>query len=247
MDNVQDDFISTVSHELRTPLTSIKGFSDTMLSSYDNLSDEQKKKFLFIIKEQSERLINLVENLLCVTRLKSASDTVVYKEVDVIKTLKGIIEILKMKFPNHKFVLNCSENLSNALCDVDKFQQVLLNIIDNACKYSEDGSKVTITINEKVITEIKNRNDAKNTYIAISVEDEGIGVLDTEKIFEKFSRLDNPLTRKVQGSGLGLYISKILIEKMNGKIIVEKLKNGSKFIVYIPVAQAATLIHTKGF
>jgi len=235
MDKIQEDFISTVSHELRTPLTSIKGFSDTMLNSYESLNDEQKKKFLLIIKEQSERLINLVENLLCVTRLQSTSDTMVYKEVNVIKALNSVIEILKMKFPKHRFLISNKANLPEAFCDVDKFQQVLLNIIDNACKYSEEGSSVKIKTFEK------------NNFVLVSVEDEGVGILDAEKIFEKFSRLDNPLTRKVQGSGLGLYISKILIEKMGGKIEVEKLESGSKFTIYVPQAQATTLMREKGF
>ena len=93
------DFISTISHELRTPLTSIRGFSQTMLSSWDKLDDESKKRFIKIIEEQSNRLINLVENMLSVTKLQSAKDDIILKEVVIIPILEKVISIIKNQKP----------------------------------------------------------------------------------------------------------------------------------------------------
>ena len=111
--------------------------------------------------------------------------------------------------------------------DVDKFQQIMTNLIENAAKYSNDGTKITVK------TDFASNPD----YISVKVIDEGIGIKeeDFEKIFTKFSRLDNPLTRKIQGSGLGLYISKTLVKKMNGGISLKSSENGTTFEVLFPV------------
>lgn len=227
-----EDFISTVSHELRTPLTSIRGFSQTMLSSWDKLDDESKKKFIKIIEEQSNRLINLVENMLSVTKLKSNNNLFIYNEVAVKQPIEQIISIVKNQYPSQKFELECRDNLPKIFVDKDKFQQILTNLIENSAKYSPDGSTTSIS------TSIDNNN------VIITISNIGIGIdeKDYEKIFTKFARIDNPLTRKVQGSGLGLYITKSLVEKMDGKISVssKNLNDGSNlskitFKLYMPV------------
>ena len=188
-----EDFISTVSHELRTPLTSIRGFSQTMLASWDKLDDDSKKKFIKIIEEQSNRLIHLVENMLSVTKLRAGNNHFVYKSVEVQTPIEQTISIVKNQYKNHSFEFKCSENIPN---------------------------------------------------VVISVENLGIGIdeKDYSKIFTKFARIDNPLTRKVQGSGLGLYITKNLVEKMGGIISVksEKMNDNSelskiRFTVSFPI------------
>lgn len=209
-----EDFISTVSHELRTPLTSIRGFSQTMLASWEKLDDESKKKFIRIIEEQSNRLIHLVENMLSVTKLQSNSNPLIFNELEIKFPIEQIISIVKNQYPQQKFEFNYQENLPAIFVDKDKFQQIITNLIENSAKYSigENTTKISaFTNNNKVIIEIS------NTGI-------GIDENDYEKIFTKFSRIDNPLTRKVQGSGLGLYITKSLTEKMNGKINVKSEK-----------------------
>ena len=222
------EFISTVSHELRTPLTSIMGFADTLLTSGDKLSEEQKKKFLSIIKDQSKRLIVMVENMLVVSKLQSKNEKLVYKLVCANDLITKILNLVKIQFQSHKFILNMNENLPEILIDTDKFQQVLLNLIENAIKYSPENTNITI----------KTEYDDKN--VIIKIIDEGIGISDEnkEKIFQKFTRLDTPLTRKTQGSGLGLYIVKKTIEKMNGEIIVSDNKpKGSCFTLKFKQAQ----------
>ena len=217
-----EDFISTVSHELRTPLTSIRGFAQTMLQSYDKLDDESKKKFIKIIEEQSNRLIHLIENMLKVQN----ADNFIFKSVNAKPLIEDVIQLVKQQYKNHKFVFEYNNKLPKILVDTDKFQQVMTNLIENAGKYSNSDSTITVKVDF----------DKNPDYVSIKVSDEGVGIdeKDFDKIFEKFSRIDNPLTRKVQGSGLGLYITKLLVTKMNGQISVQSSDNKTTFEVKIP-------------
>ena len=232
-----EDFISTVSHELRTPLTSIRGFSQTMLSSWDRLDDESKKKFLKIIEEQSNRLINLVENMLSVTKLQSAKEMLIYKETDVAPVVNSVVSIVKNQYKNRNFEIDINPKTPTVVVDRDKFMQIMTNIIENAAKYSDENSTI----------KIKSGFCKDCEFVSIKVTDKGIGFSkeDYEKIFTKFSRIDNPLTRKVQGSGLGLYITKNLVEKMHGKISVDSENNVTTFEVMLPVCNLETLARTK--
>lgn len=225
MDNYED-FISTVSHELRTPLTSIRGFSQTMLASWDKLDDENKKKFLNIIVEQSNRLINLVENMLSVTKLQNTKSDLIYKEVSVKPVLDMTVSILKNQYPDKTYNISVNSNTPPIFADKDKFQQILTNIIENASKYGDPNTIVDIKTsfnNDFVITKVTNKG--------IEIKEE-----DFDKIFTKFSRIDNPLTRKVQGSGLGLYITKNLTEKMGGNIKVCSKNHETTFEIALPCA-----------
>lgn len=219
----QDDFISTVSHELRTPLTSIRGFAQTMLTSWDKLDDNSKKRFLEIIEQQSNRLIHLVENILSVTKIPD--ETLILKKTDVNLAVNSVMQIIRQKYNTYKFDINLKTPLAHIAADKDKLQQVLINIIENACKYSETGSTVKINTLED------------DKCITITVQDEGIGIDEkyADKIFEKFSRIDSPLTRKIQGSGLGLFITKSLVEKMDGKISFRNLEKGTEFKLQFPL------------
>ena len=218
----KDDFISTVSHELRTPLTSIRGFAQTMLSSWDKLDDVSKKKFIEIIEQQSNRLINLVENILSVTKLPD--EKVCFKKLFLKKEIDIAVQLIKQKYSGYKIEFVYPKTDLYISADSDKLQQILINILENACKYSDNGSTVKISLKER------------SSAVIISIEDNGIGIDEkySDKIFEKFSRIDNPLTRKTQGSGLGLFITKSLVEKMNGKISYTSSKDGTIFNVEFP-------------
>lgn len=236
-DKNYEDFISTVSHELRTPLTSIRGFSQTMLNSWDKLDDESKKKFLKIIEEQSNRLINLVENMLSVTKLQSSKDTLILKEINIKPIIETIASIVKNQYPKRNFEIEINDKTPAILSDKDKFQQIMTNLIENAAKYSDENSTITIITNFCENCE----------FVSIKVINTGIGIKeeDYDKIFTKFSRIDNPLTRKVQGSGLGLYITKNLVEKMDGKISVSSKDNNTTFEVKMPSADIERQARTK--
>jgi signal transduction histidine kinase len=220
--NDYEDFISTVSHELRTPLTSIRGFSQTMLTSWEKLDDDSKKRFLNIIIEQSNRLIGLVENMLSVTKLQDTN--IILKKFSIKPIIEMICTIVKAQHPDKSFKIEI--NAPEILADKDKFQQIMTNLIENAGKYGDENS--TIVINAVL----------NNDFVLIKVINSGIEISedDYEKIFTKFSRIDNPLTRKVQGSGLGLYITKNLVEKMGGTISVKSQNHETVFEVSMPCA-----------
>ena len=218
----QDDFISTVSHELRTPLTSIRGFAQTMLSSWDKIDDISKKKFLTIIEEQSNRLIHLVENILSVTKLQN--ENIIPKKVYVNSVLNTVMQMIEQRYPNHKYSIKKDFTNPAISGDSEKLQQILINIIENACKYSNENTTVSVTT----------QSDDKSVSILIEDEGAGIEMKYADKIFEKFSRIDNPLTQKTQGSGLGLFITKSLTEKMNGKISFKNADKGTVFTVKFP-------------
>jgi len=221
------DFVSTVSHELRTPLTSIKGFADTFLNAGDKLNKEQQKKFISIIKNQTDRLIRLVENLLTVSRLESRKDKYIFKAIDFKKFIEQIL--CGISCHNHIIKLEILPDLSAVWADTDKLEQIMTNLVSNAVKYSKSGTEITITAGFAA-------NDPES--IEIKVRDQGVGMPEEflPKIFTRFSRLDNPLTREIEGTGLGLYITKSLVENMGGKISVESNNKGSTFSVKLPAA-----------
>lgn len=228
-DKAQMDFVSTVSHELRTPMTSIKGFADTLLNAGDRLDKEQQLRFLGIIKSQADRLTRLVEDLLTVSRLETKKNKSIFRSLDLRYYIDMVVFSLKSKHPDHKFIVDMPKEFPKVWADQDKLEQILTNLIDNACKYSEAGTKVTI----KVLFAPDDHDK-----ILINIIDEGIGIPKEHvpKIFNKFSRLDNPLTRQVQGTGLGLYITKALTENMGGTISLASSEKGTIFSVKLLVA-----------
>lgn len=224
MDDIQNEFISTVSHELRTPLTSIRGFSQTLLNSWDKIDEDSKKKFIKIIEEQSNRLIGLVENILTVSKMNS--DKPIMKEVDVNSSIEKVVQIIKQKYKDYNIILNFNRDLPPARLDEDKFQQIMTNLLDNACKYSKPDKDIIVTT-----------TFASANKISIKVIDHGVGIdpMAREKIFEKFVRLENHLTSNTQGNGLGLYITKNLVEAMNGTISAYSIPNiSTEFWVEFP-------------
>ena len=224
MSTIQDEFIATVSHELRTPLTSIRGFSQTLLASWDKIDDENKKKFIKIIEDQSNRLIHLVENVLSASKMNASIE--VLKKVDVNEVIKRIIPMFTEQYKTRKFVQKLNSNLPLGRLDEDKFQQILTNLIDNAAKYSTDGKTVTIS------------TELVENFVEIKITDEGVGIKkeDFDKVFKKFSRLENHLTSTTQGNGLGLYITKQLVENMGGQIsFTSEINKGTTFRVLMPV------------
>ena len=223
MNTMQDEFISTVSHELRTPLTSIRGFSQTLLNSWDKIDDENKKKFIKIIEDQSNRLIHLVENVLTVSKMGAESS--VLRKIDVNNVIKKIIPLFTEQYKTRNFQLALAPNLPPARLDEDKFQQIMTNLIDNGAKYSEPGKTVTVSTN------------ISENMILIEVKDEGTGIKkeDYDKLFKKFSRLENHLTSTTQGNGLGLYITEKLVKSMGGEISFESREGkGTTFRVKFP-------------
>lgn len=241
----KDDFVSTVSHELRTPLTSIKGFADTLLRAQDKVTPENQKKYLTIIKEQADRLTRLVEDLLAVSRLEAQTLQLTIRALDVKKAIDKVCETLSTKSIDHKIVQEIENDVPSVWADADRLEQILTNLIDNAIKYSPAGSIVIIKV-----TSLLNEQNVKDK-LQIEITDHGVGIKenDLQKIFSKFGRLDNPLTRQTQGTGLGLFITKSLVLSLKGEISVKSKPGETMFTVVLPAVisnQAILLSHTEG-
>ena len=203
-----------------------------MLNSWDKIDVESKKKFIKIIEEQSDRLINLVENILTVSKINTNKP--IYSAVNVNKSIEKIIPLISQKYNEHKFITEFKQQIPPAKLDEDKFQQIITNILDNACKYSIEKKEVII------IT-----NFMESDRVQINIKDFGIGIEQSQldKIFDKFIRLENHLTSKTQGNGLGLYITKNLVESMGGSIQVSsQINEGTEFHLEFPLYNAEEVL-----
>jgi len=224
-DELSDKIISMVSHELRTPLTSIKGFAETIIQ--EDLNKSEIIKFANIIYNEADRLNRLVNSLLNLSRLESAKVNFNIKNVDIKEIIENVIELMYPKIKNSNIKLNREyedEIIYKALADEDKTEQIIINLIDNAVKYSPNGGTITIGI------------ENKESEVLVYVKDTGIGIPENEKhkIFEKFYRTTISISIS-QGTGLGLVITKYLVEGQGGKIWFESQENiGTTFYFTLP-------------
>jgi two-component system phosphate regulon sensor histidine kinase PhoR len=225
----QTEFVSTVSHELRTPLTSIKGFADTILRSGDKIEATQQRRYIGIIKDQADRLTRLVEDLLAVSRLESKKMQLTIRALELNETVQRVIRNLSDKGRNHKITNKIPSGLPHVWADADRLEQILTNLIDNAIKYSPP--KTTVTVSARDV-------EGTTEMVEFSVSDEGVGIPQEHlpQIFTKFGRLDNPLVRQTEGTGLGLYITRSLVLALGGQITVTSEPGKTTFTVQLPAA-----------
>jgi PAS domain S-box-containing protein len=229
LEDMKADFVSTVSHELRTPLAAIYGAAMTLRRSDLQLDPEQRDGLLSVIGDESERLARIVNDILWASRLDSGQLHISIQRCDPRMLAHGVIEAMKAHIPpGIDLRLEARSALPEAEADPDKVRQVLVNLLDNAVKYSPDGGEVLVGLS------------SQDGYVRFSVHDEGLGIPapEQQRIFEKFYRLDPNLTRGVGGTGLGLYICRELVRRMGGRIWVEsrRVATGSTFVFELPVA-----------
>jgi signal transduction histidine kinase len=225
----QTEFVSTVSHEFRTPLTSIKGFADTILRAGDRLDLSQQRRYVGIIKDQADRLTRLVEDLLAVSRLESKKMQLTIRAMDLNEAVLRVQRNLADKARNHKIVNVIPSGLPQVWADADRLEQILTNLTDNAVKYSPP--KTTVTVTARGI-------EGPPEMVEFAISDEGVGIPEDRQaeIFTKFSRLDNPLVRQTEGTGLGLYITRSLVLALGGQIKVMSSPGNTTFTVQLPAA-----------
>lgn len=227
--------VSTVSHEFRTPLTSIKGFADTMIRYGNQLPDAEKQKFITIIKDQADRLIRLVENLLAVSKAGASQMDLNYRAIPLQRLIDKVIQGIQAKVAvksgrERRFNVQFNPSALVVWGDADRLEQVLINLVDNAVKYSPADSTVHVQVG--FLPE-------DDTRIRIVIRDEGAGIPADllPRIFTKFYRVDSPLEQDVEGTGLGLYIAQSLTQAMGGRILVESTPGqGSAFTLILPAA-----------
>ena len=238
LDKMKDSFLSTVSHELRTPLTSIKSFAEILLT-YDEDKDTQRE-FLTIINDESDRLTNLINNFLDLSKIESGRmqwDTTELSLIPVVQNAINITQaIAKQKNLTVDFVTD--PDLPLVSCDKDRLVQVVTNLLSNAIKFTPEEGRIDV---EAKVAEAGESGEAPGMAV-VSVSDTGIGIApeNLEAVFEKFKQVGDTLTDKPQGTGLGLPICKEIIEHYGGRIWVEsELGKGSTFSFSLPVTQTA--------
>lgn len=225
LENMRRDFVANVSHELKTPLTSINGFVETLIMNED-LPVNKRNRFLAIIQKESDRLKRLIEDILLLSSIESKNNLVM-ENIILYDVFKEVYEMINYIANSKKIDLQYNFEDKEAVVQAygDYLKQLLLNLIDNAIKYTPEGGRVTVN------------QFTKNDEIVIEVIDNGVGIPkeDQSKIFQRFYRVDKARSRSVGGTGLGLAITKHIVHSLKGSIGLEsQLGEGSKFIVKLP-------------
>jgi signal transduction histidine kinase len=228
LDRLKDEFIAITSHELRTPLASVYGAAMTL--QRQELDPEQRESMLGVIYRESARLARLVDQVLWASRLESGRVTTTIESCDPVELVEEVVEAEQTHMPaGLSLTVAADEPAPRVAADGEKVKQVLTNLIDNAVKYSTEGGGIEVSL------------QAANGLVRFSVRDDGLGIplVEQQRIFDKFHRLDPNMTRGVGGTGLGLYICRELVDQMNGRIwVTSREGEGSTFAFELPVAQA---------
>ena len=214
LNEFRSNLIDTVSHELRTPLTSIQGYTSRLMRQDIKIDEETRQKSLRIIKEQSERLKRLIEDLLTIPDIEGMRLRTKSEQVWIPEILEESRILIKNK-RNMEIVFNLREDFPLVDADKDRMLQVFVNLLENAAKYASEGSKIVV---DSAISENTVKLYVKNDCEVIPPKK-------LNKLFEKFIRLDDNTTRTTRGTGLGLFIVKGLVEAMNGEIELHSDKN----------------------
>lgn len=229
LDRMKSDFIAITSHELRTPLTSIRGFIQTILRPDLEIPTEEMRAYLEVIDRQSRRLQYLVEDLLFISQLEAGVAEVRPSPFELLDLINEVVaDDFQGTVP--RIVIGSELGDGTVLTDRDRLRRVITNLVDNALKYSPADSLIHVTVR---------RSDSS---ILIEVRDQGIGIpaQEHERIFERFHQVGGSLRRKQQGFGLGLYISRRIVEALGGTVTVSSREGrGSTFTVELPPTPAA--------
>jgi PAS domain S-box-containing protein len=226
LEDEKSDFIATISHELRTPMTAVYGAAVTLARREADLAPDQRQRLLEMIATQATRLSQITEEVLLTSQLDRGELRIEQEPVLVAEIVEQTVETMRAQLPESKTIeIEISPEVGSASGDRDRLQQVLVNLLDNAIKYGGDRVEV--------------RADGANGVVRIVVADTGPGISlgDRQRIFEKFYRADPQLAREPSGTGLGLYISRELTERMGGRLeLSPEPGSGATFVVELPKA-----------
>ncbi|HVV57097.1 MAG TPA: ATP-binding protein [Gaiellaceae bacterium] len=227
LDEAKTDFIATISHELRTPMTAVLGAATTLLRDDLPFTEAQRRELLEMIATQATRLGSVTEEVLLASSLDRDEVQIETESVDVEEVIVETVDALAPSVPDSISLELALGRPGPVLGDRDRLQQVLVNLIDNAVKYSPDGGLVLVS------------TARTRSSVRVAVADEGIGIAPAEqaRVFDKFYRVDSSLTRGPGGTGLGLYICRGLVERMGGRLgLRSEAGRGSTFLVDLPAA-----------
>jgi two-component system phosphate regulon sensor histidine kinase PhoR len=238
VERMKTAFVSTVSHELRTPLTSIKGFISTLLQDKDGYFDEtMRREFYEIIDGECDRLRRLIDDLLNVSRIEAGRALQMnWSAFDPMVVVERVLSAQRAYTDKHEMKVVTDGFITPITGDVDKFDQIMTNLVSNAIKYSPRGGAITVRV----------ESDGEKLRVAVSDQGMGIPPDKLARIFDKFERVDNRDTREVGGTGIGLFLVKHLVERHDGIIhVTSELGKGSTFTFEMPVSpeSARTDVH----
>jgi two-component system, OmpR family, phosphate regulon sensor histidine kinase PhoR len=229
LDELKSDFVATVSHELRTPLAAIYGCARTLLRPDLELVEADQARLLEVVAVESERLTRIVGDILLASQIDAGRLLLKNQEFDVVALVRSVIEEIEASLTGTEGIaleLVAPEGPVLVSGDEDRLRQVLLNLVDNAVRYSPDGGRIEIQV------------DPSASGVKIAVCDEGLGIPhgEEQRIFSKFYRVDPQQSRGVRGTGLGLYICRELVRRMEGRVSVSSREGkGSTFVVELPL------------
>ncbi|HET7397873.1 MAG TPA: HAMP domain-containing sensor histidine kinase [Intrasporangium sp.] len=231
---LQTEFVGVVSHELRTPLTALVGFSELLLG--EDVADHDRREWTELLHSGAQHLRHLVEQLLDVSRIDESRLEVHLTTVSVQAAAAEALRSFTALPPGIEITRHFEKGLPPVLADHERLVQILTNLLSNAVKYSPDGGEVALTARRLGRT------------VQVNVVDHGLGIppTETDRIFERFYRVDDERRRSIEGTGLGLYITRQLVQLLGGTITVHSLgeRRGSAFTVTLPVAPPAARRHS---
>lgn len=223
LENIRSQFVANVTHELKTPLTSIRGFAETLKYVEDR---ETKDKFLNIINDESDRLTRLINDILALSHIEN-SNSMKLENISINEMLEDIVYLMENSAKDKNIELFIvGDKMQPIKGDRDRFKQMMINLVDNGIKYTEEGGKVYIGAKKE------------DNNCIVWVEDTGVGISKehVERLFERFYRVDKARSRSQGGTGLGLAIVKHIVLGFGGTINIESEEGkGSKFIIRIPI------------
>jgi two-component system, OmpR family, phosphate regulon sensor histidine kinase PhoR len=233
-ETARTDFIANLTHELRTPLSALCGYAETLMQGVEDRATEHR--FLSIIERQSQRLARLIDDLISLSDLERGLTPLKLEPLEPARLAAEIIDLIGERARRGEIELSlaCDENLPSIAADHDRMQQVLLNLLDNALKYTPRGGRVTAEVRSTQA----GSNGKTNPGVAFKVIDtgEGIPAADLPRLTERFYRVDRARSRELGGTGLGLAIVKHILQLHHGTLAIEsRLREGTTVTVWVPV------------
>jgi len=224
-EEMKNTFISIISHELKTPVSLIKGYAGTLRREDAKWDQRHYQEALAVIEEEADRLTELIENLLAASKLQAQGMRLNMADIDLVRLIERAVERYQTQTTIHTIETSVQDNFPILQGDETRLRQVLDNLLSNAVKYSPKGGKIMVNA----------EYDAE--WVRVSVKDSGIGLRQDQldKVFDRFYRVDDKLTSETQGTGLGLYLVRAVVEAHGGRIWAESHVNeGATFIVALP-------------
>ncbi len=226
VEDAKADFLANISHELRTPLTPIQGFLDTLLRQDARFGDDERRRIYQLMLQQSHRMERLVKDLLEATTLDDTIGFLLPEAVDWGEAVERVVDQFRRQDPSRELEVVVRRGVPRVVADPARAEQVLANLLSNACKFTPPGSPVEVLV------------ERRGQSVVTTVTDHGPGIppSDRERVFERFTRLGDHLTRPEGGAGLGLYVARRLVEAMGGRIAAEGGADGGAVLRFsLPV------------